>query len=320
MDIYWIKDKKQHGPATVPDVISLVQMGELTPDTLGWHAGCNGWKPLRELPALVDFLGELHNKSKGAEPELPPIPQSPEKPQQPEEETEQPGPQPQIELTMHASQAANEDTPISLPLPRTRLIARLIDSALYSALAAPVLYLLQIPFTDLLLPLFWAPMVLIEAALLTWRGTTPGKWFMGIAVSSFSPGGAPLTFGRAFFRSLSVNVMGMGCYLFPIGVITILIGYFTLTKRGITMWDAQCFTLPLQRRSTGFRHIFLASLIIYFALQITGNALIRTPGAIDLIERTTPEMARSLREMMPDLPSTAPKEGTAAPATPQPLQ
>lgn len=31
MDIYWIADKKKCGPATVPDVISLVQMGELTP-------------------------------------------------------------------------------------------------------------------------------------------------------------------------------------------------------------------------------------------------------------------------------------------------
>ena len=319
MDIYWIKDKKQHGPATVPDVISLVQMGELTPDTLGWHAGCDGWKPLRELPVLVDFLGELHNKSKGAEPQLPPIPKAPEQQAQPEQ-PKPAAPQPQVELTLHASQAASGDTPISLPLPRTRLIARLVDSALYSALAAPVLYLLQIPFTDLLLPLFWAPMILIEAALLTWRGTTPGKRLMGIAVSSFSPGGAPLSFGRAFFRSLSVNVMGMGCYLFPIGVITILIGYFTLTKRGITMWDAQCFTLPLQRKSTGYRHIFLASFIIYFALQITGNALIRTPGAIDLIERTTPEMARSLREMLPDLPSAATKESPAAPTTPQPLQ
>lgn len=59
MDIYWIKDKHRCGPATVPDVISLVQMGEITPDTPGWHAGCKGWMPLRRLPALADFLDEL---------------------------------------------------------------------------------------------------------------------------------------------------------------------------------------------------------------------------------------------------------------------
>lgn len=59
MDIYWIKDKHRCGPATVPDVISLVQMGDITPDTLGWHAGCKSWMPLRRLPALADFLDEL---------------------------------------------------------------------------------------------------------------------------------------------------------------------------------------------------------------------------------------------------------------------
>lgn len=59
MDIYWIKDKHRCGPATVPDVISLVQMGDISPDTLGWHAGCKSWMPLRRLPALADFLDEL---------------------------------------------------------------------------------------------------------------------------------------------------------------------------------------------------------------------------------------------------------------------
>lgn len=63
MDIYWIKDKHRCGPATVPDVISLVQMGEISPDTPGWHAGCKGWMPLRSLPALSDFLDELREPS-----------------------------------------------------------------------------------------------------------------------------------------------------------------------------------------------------------------------------------------------------------------
>ncbi|HIX20727.1 MAG TPA: DUF4339 domain-containing protein, partial [Candidatus Akkermansia intestinigallinarum] len=67
MDIYWIKDKRRCGPATVPDVISLVQMGEISPDTKGWHAGCKQWMPLRELPALSDFLNELEERS--AQPE-----------------------------------------------------------------------------------------------------------------------------------------------------------------------------------------------------------------------------------------------------------
>ena len=74
MDIYWIADKKQCGPATVPDVLSLVQMGELTPDTRGWHAGCEKWMPLRELPALADFLEEKPEPEPAEE--LPPVPDS----------------------------------------------------------------------------------------------------------------------------------------------------------------------------------------------------------------------------------------------------
>ena len=73
MDIYWIADKRQCGPATVPDVLSLVQMGELSPDTRGWHAGCENWMPLRELPALADFLKEKEEEPQQQE-ELPPVP------------------------------------------------------------------------------------------------------------------------------------------------------------------------------------------------------------------------------------------------------
>lgn len=320
MDIYWIKDKKKQGPATVPDVISLVQMGELAPDTLGWHAGCPGWAPLRELPALADFLGELQNKSKGSEnmeepkalPPIPPVPLT--RPQEEERQTVQ------MEVTLPASQTIEDTSAVSLPLPRTRLMARLIDSSLYAAIAAGVVYLLQIPFTDMLLPLFWAPMVFIEAALLTYRGTTPGKRIMGIAVSTFGREKSPMTFSRALFRSLSVNVIGMGCYLFPVGAVTMLISYFMLTRRGITMWDARCMTLPLQRRKATVRHFLLAGVVIYAALQLMSQAIIRTPGTLEMLEQTSPEMARTLREMMPDLPAAGNPPGATVPTTPQPLQ
>ncbi|MDO5471065.1 MAG: RDD family protein [Akkermansia sp.] len=315
MDIYWIKEKKQHGPATVPDIISLVQMGELTPDTLGWHAGCTTWAPLRELPALADFLGELHATTKAAN--LPPAePQAPLPPT-----AEAPAAPTQTQASAPQTEAAAADVSrITLPQPRTRLMARLIDSSLYAAIAAYIVYKLGISFTEMLQPLFWAPMVLLEAILLTWWGTTPGKRLMGITISSFSPGGAPMTFGRAFFRSLSVNVIGMGCFLFPVCLATMVIAHVMLTRRGITLWDAQCFTLPIQRKAIGLRHFILGGLIIYFAMQLTSQALIRTPGTMELLEQTSPDMAKTLREMMPDLPQSGAKNAPQPPATPQPLQ
>lgn len=309
MDIYWIKDKQQRGPATVPDVIALVQMGELTPDTLGWHAGCKGWAPLRELPALTDFLGELHNKSKGQD-----------NPQEPVITPSSPQPQAlQIELTLQKQQAEGLQGVVSLPRPLTRLAARLIDSSLYAALAAGVICYTGMSFTDMLLPLFWAPMIVAEALFLYFKGATPGKMLMGITLSSFGSG-QPMTFSRAFFRSLSVNLIGMGCYLFPVCLVTMGISYFLLNRRGITMWDAQSFTLPLQRRRAGLRHFALAFIIIYAAMQLTGYALLMTPGTIEMIEKTMPEAATSIRSSFPNLPPPPPGTEPATKQAPQPLQ
>lgn len=313
MDIYWVKDKQRCGPATVPDVISLVQMGELSTDTLGWHSGCDKWVPLRELPALADFLGDLHNKSKAADdvatPNLPPEPSANDTPARPL----------QIEITLPKSQAEGLKNVVSLPLPWARLAARLIDSALYAALASATIYLLEVSFTDMLLPLFWAPMIILEALCLHYKGTTPGKAIMGITISSFGVG-HPLTLGRALFRSISVNLIGMGCYLFPICLVTMTLSYFLLNKRGITMWDAQCFTLPLQRRRAGLRHYAIAIILIYMAMQATGYALMMTPGTIEMIEKTSPETAASIRELMPNIPATPGAKGQKDALPPQPLE
>ncbi len=316
MDIYWIKDKQRRGPASVPDVVSLVQMGELTPDTLGWHAGCNGWQPLKELPALVDFLGDLKDKSKTSSPEtpesgikeLPPIPQQPSTA----------APVTSISLTVPPSKAALINGEVTLPRPATRLAARLIDCSLYAALASVAINLLGLEYSDLLMMLFWLPLIPLEAVILSQFGATPGKAIMGITLSTFGPG-QQMSFGRAIFRSISVNLIGMGCFLFPICLVTMLISYFMLTRRGLTMWDAQTLTLPLQIRKPRILHYLVSFFIIYFMAQIAAFNLVSMPGAIEVIERTSPETARSLREMMPELSGAKSSSESAQPSTPQPL-
>ncbi len=316
MDIYWIKDKQRRGPASVPDVVSLVQMGELTPDTPGWHAGCNGWQPLKELPALVDFLGDLKDKSKTSLPEaseaeisqLPPIPQQPATA----------APVPSIKLTVPQSTAALISGEVSLPRPATRLAARLIDCSLYAALASVTINLLGLEYSDLLMMLFWLPLIPLEALIINKFGATPGKSIMGITLSTFGPG-QQMSFGRALFRSISANLIGMGCYLFPICLVTMLISYFMLTRRGLTMWDAQSLTLPLQIRKPRILHYLVSFFVIYFMTQIAAFNLVSMPGAIEVIERTSPETAQSLREMMPDLSASKTSSESTQPTTPQPL-
>ncbi len=316
MEIYWIKDKQRRGPATVPDVLSLVQMGELTPDTPGWHAGCDGWKPLKELPALVDFLGAVKTKSESAPPETPEndINQLPPIPPQPATSAPLPG----INLTVPQSAAAHIKGAVTLPSPTTRLAARLIDCSLYAALASATINLLGLEYSDLLMMLFWLPMIPLEALLISKLGTTPGKRTMGITLSTFGPG-QQMSFGRALFRSISVNLIGMGCFLIPFCLVTMLISYFMLTRRGLTMWDAQTLTLPLQIRKPRILHYLVSFFVIYFTAQVAAFNLVSLPGAIEVIEQTSPETARSLREMMPALSaeksSSAPEQHT----TPQPL-
>lgn len=315
MDIYWIKDKQRRGPATVPDVIALVQMGELTPDTKGWHAGCDSWAPLKELPALVDFLGELKDKSKNPEPETPNLPPLP--PQVTETPQSAPTAQPpSIDITIAGVPKNGITGPVTLPPPWARLAARLVDSSLYAAIAMGLLSLTGISYGDIIMPLFWLPMIFLEALMLWRKGTTPGKAIMGITVSTIGTG-QRMRFSRAFFRSLSVNLIGMGCYLFPICMVTMCISYFMLTRRGMTMWDAQSMTLPIQLRKTGVLHYIMSAILIYVMMQVTAFSLLRIPGALETVEQISPDTARQLRQVMPNLPDSTSADKTT---TPQPLQ
>jgi len=81
-----------------------------------------------------------------------------------------------------------------------RLFARCFDYglfyllAIFTSLVSPIEFELasQLLFA-LLVPLFWAP---IEALLIRFWGTTPGKWLFGIAISQLS---MKNSFRRAFF-------------------------------------------------------------------------------------------------------------------------
>ena len=85
------------------------------------------------------------------------------------------------------------------------------------------------------------------------------------------------------------------------------------------MWDAQSLTLPLQIKKPRILHYMIAFFIIYFTAQIAAFNLVSMPGAIEVIEQTSPETARSLREMMPELSAAKSSAESTQPSTPQPL-
>ncbi len=280
MDIYWIKDKKKCGPATVPDVLSLVQMEELTPDTRGWHAGCDQWMPLRELPALADFLQEKEEPVSDAE--LPPVPEA------------DTGEAPPPGLPEGAVR-------VYLPSPAVRLLARLVDMALYVLLVFGVIYVRQIPFTPAWLPsspLMWIGFVVLEGILVASLGTTPGKALLGIRLHCVN--GERMTVVRALSRAGLVFIGGMGMMVSLLPLFMMGYSWWMLRSRGITMWDVRCATLPLQFSPTRVIRQVLAVVVVFNCVYLTAHCL--QPWLlpmVELVEQQSPEMGKTLRGMLP---------------------
>lgn len=283
MDIYWIADKKKCGPATVPDVLSLVQMGEITPDTKGWHAGCEQWMPLRELPALADFLLEKQEPASQVDEPLPPVP-----PAEPVAEVRPEG-------------VPENAVRVYLPSPAARMLARLVDMALYLTLVFGVVYARQIPFAPSLLPsspLVWVGFLLLEAGLLSYLGATPGKALLGIQVRCVGEG--QMTFGRSLSRSALVFIGGMGMMVSLLPLFMMGYSWWMLRSRGITMWDARCSTLSFMLQPLSSLRMFMAVALLFCCFHVT--CICMEPWLepmIEAVEKESPSAGQWMRSMMP---------------------
>lgn len=303
MDIYWIKNKKKCGPATVPDVVSLLQMGEITPDTKGWHSGVDGWKPLRELPAMADFISSTPPPLPDTPPDLPEGPAG----ESAGEAVPAPGTtvkHANVQLHMNEREAADVNLQeMGFPSPWLRLLARLVDTSLYFALGMAVLYMTGEPYDSIYSPqglLFWTPMLLMEAAFLSRWGTTPGKKILGICVCSFGDR-KELAFSRAFIRSLFVFILGMGMMMSLLAPIMMLISYFVLRRRGVCWWDMRALTVPIRKKRTRASRIVFCLGSIYFMTVLSGYFMQPwiAPIMHDLRE-VSPEYARFMEPFLQD--------------------
>ena len=327
MDIYWIRDKKRCGPATVPDVISLVQMGELTRDTLGWHSGCEKWMSLEKLPALSDFLDDLEPRNRAGEqaeddasdvsgsasslPEgLPPLPPKqhgeapagtfPSRPQdgapgttgepEPFEGEGEPGGLPGMARRVY------------LPSPGVRFFARCIDYSLYLSFFYLVIYVMGIEFDLMLMPgsyLIWLPCAIIEGFYLSRMGTTPGKALMGIRLNVFGDV-ENISVLRGTMRALLVFIMGCGMMFFPLAVIMGILTLWLLRRRGITSWDARCSTLPIQVIPASTERILAGLGIIFVSLVAVGFFLTPWTGPmLQALEEQQPGITQKMAPLLP---------------------
>lgn len=293
MRIYWIEGGKKCGPASVPDIISKVELGELSPDTLGWYAGCSGWAPLRELPALADFLH----------------PQAPEAAAPAEADTPEPAPAKAPAEDTAAEKPAPPEQGAAvvlrslLPAPSARLLARLVDMAIYAALAMFVLHMAHAPYNRYYLPgtpLFWLPMPILEALLLYCFRTTPGKRWMGINLQSLQ---GTHSYPRLLLRSVLVFVLGMGCLIMPISLIAMALSAYMLYRRGITLWDLRVATLPIQTRRPQVLSVVASAFLIFICLQLCGSYMLDwMPDMLEDARANFPDFVPFLEDVMNRLP------------------
>ena len=319
MDIYWIKEQKRCGPATVPDVVSMVQSGELTPETRGWHAGCVGWMPLRELPALIDFLNP--REPEPAEPSSP-APDFDATPQHEGEETLPPVPAAEPDDEQQ-SDTITLRVNVYNPGAGVRLLARLVDMALYSTLAYAVMYMLKVGYSPYLLlssPLFWLGMIALETVSLRMFGTTPGKKLLNIYVWELSREGfTGLSPMKAFSRSFMVFIGGLGMMMYMLPLIMGIISWFTLHRRGATSWDLRVNTRPVQFSRPSAPRYVMAALVLFSCLHCCSFFLQPwLPAWLDDLARQAPSQAATLRAMLRDAMPSSPASPQPTPAAPQP--
>lgn len=322
------------GPSTVPDVISMVQSGELFAETLGWHSGCSGWVPLRELPALSDFLNPREDEEEDApEPEEDETPATADAADSLSEESQElpPVPPRREEPAEDDEDAAVQSVTMTLsdfrfPGAGVRLLARLVDMSIYASLMFVVFYLTGAKFSINLLPygpMFWLGLIGMEAVSIHFTGTTPGKRLMGIRIFAGNVTGAQtmaltpgVGFAQALGRSFMVFIGGMGMMAYILPFIMGPIALFMLKRRGIATWDLRARTLPVQVQQPPFYRFLLAAAIIYASLNIVSTCMLPWyPDILQMMEQQSPEHARMLREMMP--PGVLPEASVpAAPAAP----
>ncbi len=259
MEYFLALDGTKAGPFTLYRVGELIEEGRADGDTLAWHRGLDGWKPLREIPAL-----EALRKAPVLPPELPPsaIPTpigSPVPEVRPFPPVDPLSGNPLPEVAATPAGAVVIEAAARPGHPFRRFWARIFDHALVTAIVAyatgyhppqpvegeafleswsRVLEAVSSPEAQLYARTLLYAMLgwhAVEAVLIYLFGTTPGKALFGIRVVNRD--GGRLTPGLSFARSYYVYAAGMGFYISPLVLIGMVFGLVRLLASGRCLWD-----------------------------------------------------------------------------------
>ncbi len=202
MILWVIQNGEKTGPFEDYEVREMIREGKLDEESRVWHEGAGGWLAASELGVLA---GEFERPNK-AKPKA-------------------------IEIHLAPFRAW------------PRLGARVIDYMIYRS----ILHLLSLGFgvnlmgsadsSGWLVIGIVLPVIIMEAALVSSVGFTPGKWLLGMRVETLL--GERLSTGQAFLRSMRVWVLGMGMFLPLMMLIGFCLSLWFGRKKGGMLWDLQ---------------------------------------------------------------------------------
>jgi uncharacterized RDD family membrane protein YckC len=245
MHVYVLNNGQRQGPYLIFKIKEMIDRGELTPTSLGWHDGADSWQPLRELPALSTLLAA--SATAGVADDVddgpPPLPEMVANTARPAQ-----GWRPSSAGTMADFEETEARSFSRGELFRTqalpRFCARAIDDILlFSLVIGLAIYDGKAALHDFVAPpnLFIFPAisflgVVIESWLISRFGTTFGKWLMALRV--VGDDGLPPDFSTALGRTLSVwfRGWGLGFGALLITVSSTIQGFLFL-RHGVTPWD-----------------------------------------------------------------------------------
>ncbi len=242
MEYHLSIEGEKSGPHSKFSLIARIRDGELPRDTLCWRKGLSDWET---LGGLVDFEGCWPDGEKESNP---------------------------INETVE-EKGLNFDK----PRPWFRFWARALDYMWFGGLVW-FLFSLLLPQEKLewilkialagaplnsLVFLCYAP---IEAWMLSWRGTTPGRVLMRIHVVRND--GGLLTYEQALWRSLQVFVKGVALLLPIVNLFAMAWWRVQLVQKGVTPWDESSKSTVVHGELEKWRYAVLAGVIVIMVLSM----------------------------------------------------
>jgi len=242
MHIWLIKDGEKHGPHPDYHIRQGIENGQYDADTPAWHEGLDGWTTLGEIDLFKSTLDEP------AAPKSPPREKSPHIPPS--------------EPARAAGTAATTPSPEKLHLAR-RFWARMVDLQIHITICWLFLYVsnrdigavLVSPWLAVILLSSWIP---IEAALIHFHGTTPGKWLLGIRVRNDD--GTPLSGRQASWRAVRVLIAGLGLGLPVVMPLCLMISFWVTHRIRRSLWD------HMGRHAVDFKPIRVSRYLVVVAV------------------------------------------------------